>query len=111
MKKILVCIFLCLVGNESFAQNSNDLNHNLSLFFASSNQSQSQPTLGQNLMDMEGAYSMKLDNKIKYATTFFEMRQLNRYYTDLETWQRAERLRLKRSGLYDRDAIRDLYGR
>lgn len=55
------------------------------------------------------AYSMQLENKILRTQTFFEMRQMNRFYRDLEDWQRQERTRLKRYGLYDREAIESIY--
>jgi hypothetical protein len=57
------------------------------------------------------AYSMYLDNRLKQTSTFFDNRQLNSYYRDLEAWQKAERVQLKRYGIYDREAIERLYGR
>ena len=56
------------------------------------------------------AYSMYLDNRIKRTETFFQNRQINRYYRDLEEWQRQERTQLKKYGIYDREAIERLYG-
>jgi hypothetical protein len=55
------------------------------------------------------AYSMSLDNQTQRARVFFEKRQINRYYRDMEGWQREERARLKRSDLYDKAAIEYLY--
>lgn len=56
------------------------------------------------------AYSMSLDNRLKYTHTYFKNRQLNGYYRDLEEWQKKTRKELKAAGLYDRDAIRYVYG-
>lgn len=56
------------------------------------------------------AFSMYLHNRLLYTKTFFENRQLNSYYRDLETWQKETRRELKRSGLYDREAIEYIYG-
>lgn len=56
------------------------------------------------------AYSMSLDNRLKYTNTYFRNRQLNGYYRDLEEWQKKTRKELKAAGLYDRDAIRYVYG-
>lgn len=56
------------------------------------------------------AYSMALDNRLKYTNTYFRNRQLNGYYRDLEEWQKQTRKELKAAGLYDRDAIRYVYG-
>lgn len=62
-------------------------------------------------MNYEAAYTMHLQNKLTRTQTYFENRQLNMYYRDLEEWQREERKALKRAGLYDRTAIEYLYGR
>lgn len=56
------------------------------------------------------AYSMALDNKLKYTNTYFHNRQLNGYYRDLEAWQKQARKELKAAGLYDINAIRYIYG-
>lgn len=55
------------------------------------------------------AYGMALDNKLKRIRTTFEARQINRYYRDIEAWQATERNRLKLMGVYDREAIEDVY--
>lgn len=57
----------------------------------------------------ETAYSMSLHNQTLRARTYFEKRQINGYYRDMETWQKEERSRLKRYGLYDKEAIEYLY--
>lgn len=57
------------------------------------------------------AYSLQLDNHLKKVDTFFEARQSNSFYRDLEDWQKRERVRLKKVGAFDREAIRSLYGR
>lgn len=56
------------------------------------------------------AYGMALDNRTKYTRTYFENRQLNRFYRDLEEWQKQERVQLKKYGIYDRESIERLYG-
>ena len=56
------------------------------------------------------SYNMSLLNQEQRARTFFEKRQINRYYRDLEEWQLKEKAMLKREGLYDKDAIEYLYG-
>lgn len=60
-------------------------------------------------MNNETAYSMSLSNQIQRTQTFFEKRQINRYYRDMEAWQYSERNRLKRLGIYDKEAIENLY--
>lgn len=57
----------------------------------------------------EMAYSMYLNNQRLRTTTYFEKRQINGYYRDIEEWQKEERSRLKRSGLYDKEAIEYIY--
>lgn len=57
----------------------------------------------------ETAYSMSLNNQILRTQTFFQKRQINRYYRDLEEYQKQERIRLKAYGLYDDEAIARLY--
>lgn len=57
------------------------------------------------------AYGLQLDNHLKKVDTFFEARQSNAFYRDLEDWQKRERVRLKKVGAFDREAIRSLYGR
>ena len=61
-------------------------------------------------MNNESAYSMRLNNQLLRTRTFFENRQLNRFYRDLEDWQKEERMALKRAGIYNREAIEYLYG-
>jgi len=41
---------------------------------------------------------------------FFEMRRYNGYYRDMEEWRRSEKVKLKREGRYDREAIEYIYG-
>jgi len=60
-------------------------------------------------INYETVYSMKMNNNILRTQTFFEMRQINRYYRDLEEWQIKERAHLKKYGLYDRSAIESMY--
>jgi catabolite regulation protein CreA len=57
------------------------------------------------------AYSMQLDNHLKKVDTFFEARQSNCFYRDLEQWQKKQRTEFKKYGIYDREAIRYIYGR
>jgi len=40
---------------------------------------------------------------------FFELRRMNGYYRDMETWRREERTRLRREGRYDADEIDRVY--
>lgn len=56
------------------------------------------------------AYSMFLNNQLLHTRVFFEKRQINGYYRDLEQWQKQARKDLKAAGIYDRDAIEYLYG-
>jgi len=60
-------------------------------------------------INYETAYAMRMDNNILRTQTFFQMRQINRYYRDLENWQKQERAMLKHSGLYDRESIEYIY--
>lgn len=55
------------------------------------------------------AYAMSLNNQVLRTQTFFQKRQINRYYRDLEEYQRQERIRLKASGLYTDEDIARLY--
>jgi len=57
------------------------------------------------------AYSMALDNSLKSTTIYFEKRQNNMFYRDLEYWQKKERAKLKKEGSLDRKAIYKLYGK
>ena len=95
-------ILLCLASNcYSQSPMSNNpyqgLNQAMSSFLnsASSNNntrgSGSHQTQAQNNMDNETLYSMKERNKILHTTTYFQMRQMNQYYQELEKIQRRER--------------------
>lgn len=53
--------------------------------------------------------SQSSNNPISSTSNFFDKRRMNGYYRDMEEWRRSERVRLKRYGIYDGDAIRDLY--
>ena len=55
------------------------------------------------------AYSMQLDNKNKKIRTYFNGRQINSYYRDIEAWQKKEKARLRYSGKYDKEAIENIY--
>lgn len=50
-----------------------------------------------------------MNPRLNHIYTYFEGRRMNGYYRDMEEWRRQERLRLKKYGLYDREAIEDLY--
>lgn len=56
------------------------------------------------------AFSMYLDNRLKYTNTYFQNRQLNSYYRDVEEWQKNTRRELRAAGVYDINAIRYIYG-
>jgi len=56
------------------------------------------------------AESMYYDNRLKKTRTFFENRQINGYYRDIEEWQKNTRRQLRGAGLYDREAIEYIYG-
>jgi uncharacterized protein YraI len=51
-----------------------------------------------------------IDPNIQRVHTFFQMRQLNRYYRDLEAIQYEERIRLKRTGQFTIENLNSLYG-
>ena len=56
------------------------------------------------------AESMYYDNRLKKTRTYFENRQINSYYRDIEEWQKNTRRQLRGSGIYDREAIEYIYG-
>jgi len=56
------------------------------------------------------AESMYYDNRLKKTRTYFENRQINGYYRDIEEWQRNTRRQLRGAGIYDREAIEYIYG-
>jgi hypothetical protein len=56
------------------------------------------------------AESMYYDNRLKKTRTYFENRQTNSYYRDLEEWQKNTRRQLRGAGMYDREAIEYIYG-
>lgn len=47
--------------------------------------------------------------RIVNTYTLFETRRMNAYYKELEAWRREEKARLKKEGLWGREAIEDLY--
>jgi hypothetical protein len=123
---VIGSIFFLYLVNLGFTQESNHINIFGNMPFPGStavgNYNNSQASIiaseGGYLLDSsmaninnQQAYSMSLDNQIKKASTYFEKRQINMFYRDLEYWQHKERSKLKRSGSLDRDAIYRLYGR
>lgn len=42
-------------------------------------------------------------------SSFFDGRRMNAYNRDMEEWRKSEKAKLKRYGVYDREAIRYLY--
>jgi len=56
------------------------------------------------------AQSMYYDNRLKKTRTYFENRQINGYYRDIEEWQKNTRRQLRGAGIYDREAIEYIYG-
>jgi len=53
--------------------------------------------------------SMYYDNRLKKTRTFFENRQINSYYRDIEEWQKNTRKEFRNAGMYDREAIEYIY--
>lgn len=121
-----ILVFLSFTNNLLFANDNNHINifGNMPYpgYTASQLYNNSQASViaseGGYLVDSsmaninnQQAYSMSLDNQIKYATTYFEKKQINMFYRDLQDWQNKERTKLKRSGSLDREAIYRLYGR
>jgi hypothetical protein len=43
------------------------------------------------------------------VSSFFDVRRINAYNRDMEEWRKSEKAKLKRYGVYDREAIRYLY--
>ena len=56
------------------------------------------------------AYSMMLDNHTKKIDTYFNGRNSNAYYRDMEEWRKKEKAYLKRIGLWNRQTIDYIYG-
>lgn len=123
---IVFTIFFLYLSNFSYSQETNHINIFGNMPYVGStalgtyNNSQASiiASEGSYLVDSsmaninnQQAYSMSLDNQIKKTSTYFEKRQINMFYKDLEYWQHKERSKLKRSGSLDRDAIYRLYGR
>lgn len=60
----------------------------------------------------QAAYEYALKNSALRAEIYFQKRQTNGFYTTLEEWQRAEKIRLKRTnGILTREDIMYIYGR
>ena len=57
------------------------------------------------------AYSMMLDNHTKKIDTYFNGRNSNAYYRDMDAWRKQERTYLKKIGLWNRETINYIYGR
>lgn len=86
------------------------LNQSMSSFFNSASNtgsSGSHQTQTQNNIDNETLYSMKERNKILHTTTYFQMRQMNQYYKELEKIQKRERY--NRSKNMTIDELNSLY--
>lgn len=94
-----------------FGYNPGSATSSMMLGDAAMIQAQGQYLINQSQSNIynQTAYSMQLENKLLRVQTFFEMRQMNRFYRDLEEWQKQERTRLKRYGFYDREAIEAIY--
>ena len=93
-------ILLCSASNcysqgyPMFNNPYQGLNQSMSSFFnsaSSTGMSGSHQTQTQNNIDNETLYSMKERNKILHTTTYFQMRQMNQYYQELEKIQKRER--------------------
>jgi hypothetical protein len=126
---LIIILYLFIIGiNSSFGQNPYATNMSNNQFYPSyvPNSLYGTTRLGdaavivaqgsyalsnsEAAMNYETAYSMNQNNKLLRTQTYFENRQLNMYYRDLEEWQKEERRALKRSGLYNREAIEYIYG-
>lgn len=62
-------------------------------------------------INYETAYEMRLNNSLLRVNTYFEMRQSNRYYKELELLQKTELRKLKASGQLDIETLNHLYNR
>jgi hypothetical protein len=65
--------------------------------------------MSQAFVNSQVGYSMALDNHLKKIDTFFIGRVKNGYYRDMEAWRKEEKTRLKRTGQWNGDSIRQLY--
>jgi hypothetical protein len=128
---ILVFIFLLLIGGEGYSQNpylgnntgmnfggfmnnfgGGTPNGNMMLGSAAATMSQGSYLVDQSQANINNqtVESMHYDNRLKRTRTFFENRQINGYYRDIEEWQKNTRRQLRGAGLYDREAIEYIYG-
>lgn len=57
------------------------------------------------------ADKLALDNDLHRVETWFKKRQTNRYYVNLEEWQKEEIRRLKREGSLTKEDIEYIYNR
>lgn len=97
-------------GYPMFNNPYQGLNQSMSSFFNSASNtgmSGSHQTQTQNNIDNETLYSMKERNKILHTTTYFQMRQMNQYYQELEKIQKRERY--NRSKNMTIDELNSLY--
>jgi hypothetical protein len=127
MFRVFLFLFLLSIANISYSQNPYDsIGNSLQAILniastANQGASNGQAAIinaqgnyelkhSQALINVEEASTLHMQNRIRYAQTYFEMRQINRYYRDLEAWQYQEKQYLKRYGIYDRENIEKLYG-
>ena len=114
---ILSLLILLYSASDCYAQGYSmlnnpyqGLNQSMSSFFNSASNtgfSGSHQTQTQNNIDNETLYSMKERNKILHTTTYFQMRQMNQYYQELEKIQKRERY--NRSKNMTIDELNSLY--
>lgn len=129
--KIILLIFcFCVLQNKLFAQFSNgghvDIFANNDIAYRSATVAGSDQNGQANLVRSQGqialdfsmaninnqfAFSLGLDNNLKYVETYFKKRQINRYYKDLEDWQSRYRAYLKKHGGLTREDIEYIYYR
>lgn len=60
-------------------------------------------------INFETANSMHMDNSLKGVHIYFQRRQANSYYRELEQLQKEEIKYLKRSGMYNIQTLREVY--
>lgn len=127
----LICLILILLSTSAFGQSSNtNIGYNLDYIIGNygSGSPASTASFGSAaVIDSMGNYAVKqsianINNQAAYeyslrnsalrSEIYFEKRQINGFYTTLEEWQRAEKIRLKRiNGVLSREDIMYIYGR
>lgn len=129
--KYLLLIGIIAVANVAVAQNYGtqtgggftpaDVGYNLDRLVSSSLASPSQEAAVINAqadyvyksslanINNEKAYAIHLNNDAMRASTYFEKRQINRYNRALEELQQREIARMRRSGVFSKDDLDQLF--